>query len=90
MTVAGGNTKLFLPEAVEFIYARTNGVPRLLNQLCDMALVYGYAEGKSTIDADLIAQVVRDRSSMWDPELALDGCGPAVASGASDGVHQKA
>jgi general secretion pathway protein A len=59
----GGKTTLFLPDAIEFMHARTNGVPRLLNQLGDFALVYAYADGRKTIDADLIAQVVRDRHS---------------------------
>jgi general secretion pathway protein A len=63
LEVAGGDGALFLPEAIEFMYARTNGVPRLLNQLADFALVYAFAEGRSTINADLIAQVVRDRSA---------------------------
>jgi general secretion pathway protein A len=63
LEVAGGDADLFLPEAIEFMYARTNGVPRLLNQLGDFALVYAFADGRSTIDADLIAQVVRDRSA---------------------------
>jgi general secretion pathway protein A len=59
--VAGGSTSLFLPEAIEFMYARTNGVPRLLNQLADFALVYAFADGRTSIDAALISQVVRDR-----------------------------
>jgi hypothetical protein len=63
LTVAGGDLALFLPEAVEFVHARTNGVPRLLNQLGDYALVYAYADGRTSVDADLIDQVVRDRSS---------------------------
>jgi len=61
LTVAGGDAALFLPDAIEFMHARTNGVPRLLNQLGDFALVYAYAEGRTTIDADLVSQVVRDR-----------------------------
>ncbi len=62
LTVAGGNPGLFLPEAIEFVYARTQGIPRLLNQLCDFALVYAFADGRTSIDADLISQVVRERS----------------------------
>jgi type II secretory pathway predicted ATPase ExeA len=63
LAVAGGTATLFLPEAIEFIYSQTQGVPRLLNQLCDFALVYGFADGRTTIDADLVAQVLRDRNS---------------------------
>lgn len=63
LTVAGGDGDLFSPDAIEFLYARTNGVPRLLNRLCDLALVYAYADGQTSIDAVLVAQVFRDRSS---------------------------
>lgn len=61
LAVAGGNAALFLPEAIELMHARTNGVPRLLNQLGDFALVYAYADGRTKIDADLVSQVLRDR-----------------------------
>jgi general secretion pathway protein A len=61
LIVAGGKSTLFTPEAIEFMHARTNGVPRLLNQLGDFALVYAYADGRTTIDADLVSEVVRDR-----------------------------
>src|SRR5579862_7275178 len=60
LQVGGGNPELFLPEAIELIYARTRGVPRLLNQLADLALVYGFADRRTEINADLVAQVVRD------------------------------
>jgi type II secretory pathway predicted ATPase ExeA len=63
LKVAGGSDALFQPEAIDMVYARTNGVPRLLNQLCDFTLVYAFAEGRSSIDADLISQVVRDRNN---------------------------
>lgn len=82
LTVAGGAESIFLPEAIELVFARTKGVPRLLNQLCDMALVYAYAESKLTIDADLIAQVVRDRK-LGPADLALPSSDAAVALGAS-------
>ncbi len=62
LTVAGGNANLFLPDAIELVYARTNGIPRLLNQLCDFALVYAFAEGRKRIDSELVSQVVRERS----------------------------
>jgi hypothetical protein len=36
-------------------------VPRLINQLCDTALVYGFAEQQSMIDAELMQQVIDAR-----------------------------
>jgi type II secretory pathway predicted ATPase ExeA len=82
LTVAGGNDALFRPDAIEFMYARTGGIPRLLNQLCDFALVYAFAEGRPSIDVDLVAQVVREHSSARllpspgaDPALGLADSG---------------
>jgi type II secretory pathway predicted ATPase ExeA len=63
LTVAGGDAGIFLPDALDSIFARTGGVPRLLNQICDMALVYAFAEQRKTVDAALIARVVRDRDT---------------------------
>jgi general secretion pathway protein A len=60
LVTAGGNPSLFRPEAIELLYARTRGVPRLLNQLCDFALVYGFADRRTEIDAALVTQVMRD------------------------------
>jgi general secretion pathway protein A len=69
LEVAGGAPSLFQAEAIELIHARTRGVPRLLNQLCDYALVYAFADGLKSIDADLIAQLVLDRKGA----VALNG-----------------
>lgn len=61
--VAGGSTEIFSHEALELVHSRTGGVPRMINSLCDTALVYGFAEQRQTIDAELMAQVVRDRAA---------------------------
>jgi type II secretory pathway predicted ATPase ExeA len=68
LTVAGGDDALFRPKAIDFVYAKTGGIPRLVNQLCDFALVYAFAEGRLSIDVDLIAEVVRERN---DAQLPL-------------------
>jgi len=63
LKVAGGNPCLFETDAIEFIFRRTNGVPRLLNQLADFALVYAYADQRNRITAEVVSQVLRDRSN---------------------------
>ena len=81
--VAGGNADLIEVEARERVHVSTGGVPRLINQVCDTALVYGYAEQRVSVDADLIEQVLRDRGEggilpLLDCRRATDGAG-AVA-----------
>jgi general secretion pathway protein A len=61
LEVAGGSPSLFAADAVDLIHARTGGVPRLLNQLCDFALVYAFADGRQNVDAELIEQLLHDR-----------------------------
>ena len=84
LSVAGGNPALFHPEAIEFVYERTNGVPRLVNQLCDFALVYAYADGQQSIDLGVISHVVRDRTGTHAlPTFAH--AGSAASAGAING-----
>jgi len=62
LVVAGGDPNLFEASACVTVYYYTRGVPRLINVLCDTALVCGYADQKPRIDADLVHDVVRDRN----------------------------
>jgi len=50
----------FTPEAKAGIYAATDGTPRLINVLCDNALLVGYVQGTNCIDRAIVAKVVRD------------------------------
>jgi general secretion pathway protein A len=63
LSVAGwaGGDDLFTPEAQKKIYDASRGVPRLINMLCDWALVYGFADERKRIDADIIGEVLSDR-----------------------------
>ena len=62
LSTAGGDPSLFDTKACAAAYYYTSGTPRLLNILCDTALVYGFAEQKRRIGADIICQVARDKT----------------------------
>jgi general secretion pathway protein A len=59
--VAGGPADLFTPEALALIHDCTGGVPRLVNMVCDTALVYGFSDQRPCIEPDIVEQVIRDR-----------------------------
>ena len=59
--VAGGNPRMFEEDACRAVYRYSNGVPRLINLLCDTALVYGYAEQHEQIDSTLVTDVAREK-----------------------------
>ncbi len=78
ISVAGGSSALFAPETFDLIHQSTAGVPRLINIVCDTALVYGFADQVKRIDAQIIRSVVRDRAGVL-PLIAPAGVAPAPA-----------
>jgi general secretion pathway protein A len=62
LAVAGGSADLFSVGAVALVHQVSGGVPRLINQLCDTALVYAYAGQQPEVDAGLMHQVIDGRS----------------------------
>jgi type II secretory pathway predicted ATPase ExeA len=43
------------------VHLASRGIPRLVNQICDYALVYAFTDGLDKVDAGVIEQVVTDR-----------------------------
>lgn len=72
--------KLFTREAEDQIYHFSRGVPRLVNVVCDNALVIGYALGKKRIGADLIKEAAADLLpvELHDSEPATPRTAPAT------------
>ena len=61
LAVAGATREIFTPAAGECVHLASRGVPRLVNQICDYALVYAFTDGLDRVDAGVIEQVVTDR-----------------------------
>jgi len=59
--VAGGNKALFRPTAYATVYYHSGGIPRVINTICDMALVYAFADGARRISKEIILDAIRDR-----------------------------
>jgi general secretion pathway protein A len=59
--VAGSDRPLFTEMAMGAVQYFSGGIPRLINSICDMALVYGFADEVPVIGEDLVFRVVSDR-----------------------------
>jgi hypothetical protein len=57
---AGAARGIFTGPALEQIYSCSRGNPRLINSLCDHALVTGYAADKETIDSQIVQECVNE------------------------------
>lgn len=64
LSVAGGNPDLFTQNAVQMVWAEAKGVPRVMNTLCDLSLVYGFSAASDKINSEVVAEVLEDRSKM--------------------------
>lgn len=60
LRVAGSEERLFTPEAVERIYERSNGIPRLINVLADRALLGAFAKGIRIVETALVEEAQAD------------------------------
>ncbi len=57
---AGGRGDEFSVFAMKAIYEETGGVPRLINKLCDMAMVYAASIERDGVGIDLIRELLDD------------------------------
>ena len=60
LTIAGGGAVVsFTPRALDVVHRCTQGIPRLINLLCDRALLGGYSERRNRIADELVLKAAR-------------------------------
>lgn len=57
----GGDPALFTDQAIDLVHTHARGIPRLINGLCDLSLVYGYADGAPEIGEPTVRAVINDQ-----------------------------
>lgn len=60
LEVAGTQRPLFAASTLGLLYRLSGGVPRVINVLCDRALLGAYARGKERVDRKTLAQAARE------------------------------
>lgn len=70
--VGSSDPSLFPPEALDAIGKYGQGIPRVINLICEHALIAAYAEQKKSITAEMVEEVAQ--------EFELNGHGPAVSA----------
>jgi general secretion pathway protein A len=59
LRIAGcANENLFEPDAVRLAYRFSGGIPRIINNICDNALLTGFSEGSTRITGEIVKDVV--------------------------------
>ena len=57
---ATGVNQIFSGPAIEAVFSHSRGIPRLINTICENALLAGYAQHAATITSEIIDDVARD------------------------------
>jgi general secretion pathway protein A len=60
LQICGITHIVFSKRAVNLIRRLSGGIPRLINVLCDRALLGAYVEGKSQVDRDIVKKAARE------------------------------
>jgi general secretion pathway protein A len=74
LQVCGAPGQIFTDSAIDLVHKMSYGVPRLINVLCDRAMLGAFVEGKARVEAP----IVRKAAAEVLPEEGLDA--PAVRS----------
>ena len=76
LTIAGGSSNMFNTRVVRQIHKLTDGIPRLINLVCDRSLLGAYAEDKKRVSVSMVNKAAKEvmgdgkGSRSWQP-LAL-------------------
>jgi len=61
LLIAGSDQpKVFTPDAVDFIFQCSEGIPRNINNICDNAMLTAYAAGERLIGRKIIEEVAEN------------------------------
>lgn len=69
LQVAGCVRPVFTSGALKKLYQLSGGIPRLLNLICDRALLGGYSQQKALIDAKLVERAASEVLAIKMPEV---------------------
>lgn len=61
LQAVGARRALFTPESCSRIAEASGGIPRMINVLCDTALVYGFANDQKVISDQIVKEVIADK-----------------------------
>ena len=80
---------LFTPDGLEPIVIYSKGIPRLINVICDNALLITYASSKKKISGDVIREVARDLRLESDVRVTNGAGRPAVLAKGDEPLKPK-
>jgi general secretion pathway protein A len=63
LTVAGANYAIFDEDVCLAVYLFSGGIPRLINNICDLSLVYAFGDGEKIVTIKHVLEVIKERKT---------------------------
>jgi general secretion pathway protein A len=60
LTICGGRSDIFNERAIKRVYNVSKGIPRVINVVCDKALLGTYASGNQFVTAKIVSQAAKE------------------------------
>lgn len=60
LRIAGTTTEIFLPDAVQLIHKASHGIPRVINLICENALIFAYVDQFRQVPASVAYAAIQD------------------------------
>jgi len=79
LSLQGGKPELFDYVSRSAVFYHSRGIPRLINSLCDLALVFGYGDSLDSIDSAVIDKVLLSKKVGFHYYSGLERSSEAVA-----------
>jgi hypothetical protein len=67
LKIAGANPNLFVSDGIEAVHQFSGGIPRLINVICDNAMISAYALEKREVELHMIQEVAEDLRLVSSP-----------------------
>lgn len=90
LAIAGRTSPLFTQRARLLVHQLSGGIPRLINQICETALIFGFAEQEPTISEKVVAEAAENRRAGGILPIAQDLDVLSLTSLISEEPHSKA
>jgi general secretion pathway protein A len=82
LQVAGALGEVFDAGAKRTVFRLSQGIPRLINVICDRALLGAYSQGRRLVNARLVRRAAREVSGEPDLRLSRRWLAPAIGAAA--------
>jgi general secretion pathway protein A len=81
LRIAGMGEEIFKPEAIEAVHRHSCGIPRIINLICEHALISAFVEHSKTVSEKIVEDVARDfdlQEIGVEPEAKSNGGHPIL------------